>query len=189
MSQVNASSVHVNERVEKSSSTLIGWIKYIIFLLFVFFIFHNVIGLTKVSGLSMSPTFNDGGLILVNKAAKLYKEPHLGDIVILSQPNQGIDIVKRVIGVAGDTVKIQAGIVYVNNEPIPEITTLGTSTDIKETTVPEATVFVMGDNRTPGESLDSRDPSVGPIAVDLIKGYVSYSLLPFHSIPKPLEIQ
>lgn len=188
MSQVKASSVHVNERVEKSSSKLMGWIKYIIFLLFVFFIFHNVIGLTKVSGLSMSPTFEDGGFILVNKAAKFYKEPHLGDIAILSQPNQGIDIVKRIIGVAGDTVKIQNGIVYVNNEPIPEITTLGTSVDLDALKVPEGTVFVMGDNRTPGESLDSRDPSVGPISVNLIKGYVSYSLRPFHSIPKPLEL-
>ena len=189
MSQVNMSSVQLNERAEKSTSKLVSWIKYIILLIFVYFIFHDVIGLTKVSGNSMNPTFQDGGLIMVNKVAKLYKEPKLGDIAIISQPDQGIDIVKRVIGVAGDVVKIQEGIVYVNNEPIPEVIVSGKSTDLVEQTIPDGSVFVMGDNRTPGESLDSRDPSVGPISVNLIKGYVVYSLLPFHSIPKPLVLQ
>lgn len=189
MSQINMSSVQINESTEKFTSKLVSWIKYIILLIFVYFIFHNVIGLTKVSGNSMNPTFQDGGLIMVNKVAKLYKEPKLGDIAIISQPDQGIDIVKRVIGVAGDVVKIQEGIVYVNNEPIPEVIVSGKSTDLVEQTIPDGSVFVMGDNRTPGESLDSRDPSVGPISVNLIKGYVVYSLLPFHSIPKPLVLQ
>ncbi|MEH6938342.1 signal peptidase I [Bacillus sp. JJ664] len=189
MSQVNASSVHVKERVEKSSSKLIGWIKYIFFLLFVFFIFHNVIGISKVSGLSMSPSLEDGGLIIVNKAAKYYKKPHLGDVAILTQPTEGIDIVKRIIGVAGDKVKIQEGIVFVNNEAIPEVATLGKSVDMEEVTVPDGTLFVMGDNRTPGESLDSRDNSVGPISINNLKGYVLYSLSPFHSIPKPLVLE
>ena len=107
-----------------------------------------------------------------------------GDIVIITQPNAlHKTLIKRVIAVGGQTVDIdeEAGIVYVDGEPLREEYTLE-PTYIKGDMefpihVPEGYVFVMGDNRN--DSTDSRMKVVGLIDERYIMGKVLVRLSPF----------
>lgn len=177
--------------IEKTSKTrsIMEWVRFSLFLGLILFVIPNSIGITKVSGLSMYPTFEDGNIILEEKISKFFSSPELGDVVIINKDVQGYKIVKRVIGVEGDTIEIKNGYVLVNGEGLLEIMTEGTSNDMPVTTVPKNHLFVMGDNRAPGESIDSRDPSVGPIAISNLDGRVLFSIKPFLSIPKPLNMK
>ena len=176
------------EEVSKKKS-IMEWIRFSLFIGMILFVIPNSIGITKVSGLSMYPTFEDGNIILEEKISKLFSSRELGDVVIINKDVQGYKIVKRVIGVEGDTIEIKSGIVLVNGEGLPEIMTEGTPNDMPVRTVPKNHLFVMGDNRAPGESIDSRDPVVGPIAISNLDGQVLFSIKPFHAIPKPLNIK
>ena len=143
----------------------------------VFCLIFRVIG---VDGGSMNPTLQDGDWVAVSGMSFNIDR---GDIVIATQPwERNVPIVKRVIGVGGDTVNIDfiRGEVFVNgimlDEPyIDEPTTL--SYDVKfPLTVPEGQLFVMGDNR--GDSLDSRSSKIGFIDERYILGKVVFRIYP-----------
>lgn len=99
---------------------------------------------------SMKPTLNIGDQLLVHKIQP--ENVKRGDIIVFSKDNTLY--VKRVIGIPGDIVNIENGIVYVNGCPIQE-PYLG-ETDLFNGTyyVPERSLFVLGDNR--GVSFDAR---------------------------------
>lgn len=134
----------------------------------------------------MNPTIQDNSLLLMNKFSTKFGKPNHGDVIVVHE-EKGFDIIKRIIGLPGDTVCIKDGIVYVNEIPLPEIYTYGKSNDILPVKVEENKLFIMGDNRTPGESLDSRDPNIGTVPISSIKGYAVVSVSPFYKIMKPLK--
>jgi signal peptidase I len=122
---------------------------------------------------SMEPTLQVNDKVLVNKLAYDFHPVHRGDIIVFSKPpndySPGIkDLIKRVIGLPGETISASGGSVYINgkklNEPwLPR----GTITaDFTPVHIPPGEYFVMGDNR--GNSADSR--VIGPIAKRLIVG-------------------
>lgn len=186
MAQIFNEVVEKEIAVEEKKSGMKEWLKFIISLVMVFLIVSNSVGLTKVMGNSMEPTLKDGSLLLINKLSTIFSKPSFGDVVIVDEG--GYQIVKRVIGVPGDTVAIQGGNLYINDILIPEVYELGTPNDMAPVTVGEGEIFIMGDNRTPGESLDSRDPNMGPISEGLVDGYAAVSLFPFYKIMKPLDL-
>jgi signal peptidase I len=179
-----------NNDIKQTSKkdAIMEWVKFGFFLLLIVFLIRNSIGITTVSGFSMLPTFHDGNVVFEEKVSKYFTSPELGDVVIINKREQGYKIIKRVLGVEGDTVEIKNGIVIVNQEAVPEVMTEGVSEDMPAIKVPEDHIFVMGDNRAPGESIDSRDPNVGPMPLSSVDGYVLFSLNPFGSIPKPIDI-
>lgn len=130
----------------------------------------------QVSGTSMNPTLGDGDKVVVTDD-KEYKQ---GDIIVFQSPvKENTDYVKRVIGVAGDTVTIQEGKVQVNGEEVYNEEEFGTTdsyreTDFLETYVPKGHVYVLGDNRE--NSMDSR--IFGTIDKKLIKGKLFCRLMP-----------
>jgi signal peptidase I len=125
-----------------------------------------------IPSLSMSPTLDKGDRVLVNKFSYDLDDVDRGDLVVFERPPEepsGIkDLIKRVVGLPGDTIESRDGVVHVNGEAIEEdYLEDGVRTDnLPEQVVPEGQVFVMGDNRE--NSLDSR--VFGPIDADLIVG-------------------
>lgn len=166
----------------RKNNSILEWVKFLAGVVVVFLVVFYCIGITKVIGHSMDPTLKDGSFLFVNKLSTFISEPSYGDVVIVKEGDR--NIVKRVIGMAGDTVAIKGGVVYVNDEPITEDYILGTSNDMEVITVAKGELFILGDNRAPGESLDSRDPNIGPISEELIEGYAVVSLYPFYTIKK-----
>ncbi|PID81278.1 MAG: signal peptidase I [Clostridiales bacterium] len=163
---------------------IIEWAKSIAFALFIGALIIVFARPSLVIGPSMEPTFENGQLVLVEKVSYFLHEPQRGDIVV-AQTNLPLNrwfnkaVIKRVIGLPGDVIKISNGEVYVNGERYYEsylkddFILLG-----GEWKVPANSIFVMGDNRN--DSNDSRSSSVGYIDYSAIKGKVYLRIFPFN---------
>ncbi len=130
-----------------------------------------------VEGRSMYPTLHEDERLMVNKTAYRFGEPEVGDIVVFEfDPRR--DFIKRIIGVAGDTVSISGGQVYLNNEPLDEpYLPPGTEMyDFDPVEVPPGYIFLLGDYRS--NSMDSRDPRVGFVSEELLKGKAFFVFWP-----------
>lgn len=136
---------------------------------------------------SMLETIQEGDRLVGEKITYRYSEPKQGDIVTFSNPD-GSDttLIKRVIATGGQTVNLVDGVVYVDGVALDEPYTLGKASyplDYSLTgvtmsypyTVPEGSVWVMGDNRT--NSLDSR--YFGAVSVDDITSRAVFIFWPF----------
>ncbi|CAM4491429.1 signal peptidase I [Paenibacillus endophyticus] len=165
-----------------------SWVRLLLIVGILFVVLNNLTGLMKVSGNSMNPTLQSGNVLFINKLALFLGVPKYGDIVIINEDRLGYSLVKRVIAVEGDKVAIAEGVTYVNGLPLLESYTYGQSEDMEEVVIGVDELFVAGDNRTLGESLDSRDPELGPIHFRDIKGYAAFSLWPMHTLAKPLKL-
>ena len=123
---------------------------------------------------SMEPTLKIGDKVLVNKLSYDLHAIHRGDVIVFKKPPNDYtpnikDLIKRVIGLPGETISASGGSVYIDgrrlNEPwLPKgVTTEGISQPVH---IPAGELFVMGDNR--GDSADSR--MIGPISKNLVVG-------------------
>ena len=138
-------------------------------LVLIFSFFFRII---QVDGSSMVPTLVNGDKLIVWGAGY---EPQRGDVVIVdSYTSYGKPLVKRVIAKGGDTVAVNGEVLQ--EDYIAEPTYLGYDVQFPYT-VPEGTVFVMGDNRN--QSLDSRSTYVGCIDERDILGKVLVCFMPF----------
>ena len=135
-----------------------------------FLIRQFVVELYIVDGPSMRPTLQSQQRLVVNKFIYRFRAPEKGEILVFQYPRDpSRDFIKRVIAVPGDTVEIKDGRVLVNDQVLSEDYILEkTRGDYPKSTVPQGTVFVMGDNRNNSE--DSRFADVGFVPDALIKG-------------------
>jgi signal peptidase I len=135
---------------------------------------------------SMEPTLNIGDRILVDKLSYHLHAVHRGDIIVFAKPpdeqlSPGInDLVKRVIGLPGETISGQNGQVYINGKPLAEpwLPKGVVTSNFGPVKIPKNDYFVMGDNR--GFSEDSR--VFGPISGSLIVGRVVLRIWPLSHI-------
>lgn len=143
------------------------------------------IRLSGVVGSSMYPTLEDGDQLLISAFG--YKQPERGDIVVLMADGyMEKPLVKRVIGLGGDTVEVDSltNAVYVNGQAVyePYINQLNepmyTGDMDGPFTVPEGQVFVMGDNRN-GSSDSRKLMDIGPIPYEKIVGKAIFRVFPF----------
>ncbi len=124
-----------------------------------------------VEGQSMFPTFEGDEYLIVNRFEYMFNDPQRGDIVIFHYPdNPSRDFIKRIVGVPGDTVRLERGQVIVNDEALYEpyienFCRTGSCSE-GEWTLGEDEFFVLGDNRN--SSQDST--SFGPISRGEIVG-------------------
>ncbi len=179
------------EEMDKMSNVtkeILDWVKTIVVSLVIALVITTFIRPTLVKGSSMYPTLEENDYLIINKMAYKSDIPERGDIVVfkseLMQENgKKKDLVKRIVAVEGDTIKVTEGEVYVNGEMLDEEYINGDYTDgYVDIEVPKGYVFAMGDNRP--NSLDSRDSRVGIVPVDHIVGKVGIRLFPFDKITK-----
>jgi signal peptidase I len=133
---------------------------------------------------SMESTLLVNDRVLVNKVSYKLHDVHRGDVVVFvrpdGEPGDIKDLIKRVIGLPGDTVQGKDDSVYINGERLVE-PYLAPGTPIDDfgpIVVPEGDMFVMGDNR--GESFDSR--KFGPIPENRIVGLAFVLFLPLNRV-------
>jgi signal peptidase I len=133
----------------------------------------------RVEGQSMSPTLENEDRLIVNKLAYLLDSPKVGDVVMLSYPKDpDKSFVKRVVAEPLDTVRIDDGKVYVNDQLRPDEFVPEEYRDSRNEptiVVPEGYYFVMGDHRN--NSSDSRD--WGPVPKKYILGRIQLRWWPF----------
>lgn len=131
--------------------------------------------IATVQGNSMDKTLADGDKLLLSTTLYKMDKPKYKDIVVIKRDDLPVKfIVKRVIGVEGDKVRIKDNHLYINDELIQEdYINEEMKTDDLELIVPEDKVFVMGDNRN--YSTDSRSNEIGLIDCKTqIYGKVNY---------------
>lgn len=132
----------------------------------------------RVNGDSMNPTLKDGEIMILNKIGYSINGVERFDIVVVDY--NGDKLIKRVIGLPGETLKYENNVLYINGQEIEEpylnestedfnITSLGYSK------IPRDCYFVLGDNRD--DSKDSR--IIGCVSEKQIKGKTSLVILPF----------
>lgn len=132
----------------------------------------------KVEGISMMPSLDDQERIFVNKFVYRLEPIRRGDIVVFRYPRDpSKSFIKRVIGVAGDRIRIEDGNVYVNGERLTEDYVPEEYADMHsmaETTVPANSYYLLGDHRT--MSNDSRD--FGAVKAEFIYGKAVFGYWP-----------
>ena len=134
---------------------------------------------TQVLGQSMEPTLYSSQRVVIEKVTYRFQGPRRGDIVVVESSRQAEMLIKRVIGLPGETVEVTDGRVYINGELLEESWAVkpGGGHHGPET-IPPLHVFVLGDNR--GASNDSR--ALGPVPIDDIVGHAWISYWPLRDI-------
>src|ERR1700676_3152271 len=136
----------------------------------------------KVEGVSMMPGLEDQERIFVNKFVYRWEPIQRGDIIVFRYPRDtSKSYIKRVIGVAGERVRIQNGQVYVNGEALDEDYVPSDYADARsysEVVVPRNSYFVLGDHRT--MSSDSRE--FGPVNDRYIYGKAVFGYWPMEKL-------
>lgn len=175
-----------NQNTEKGIiRELIEVILYIIFVCFVVWFMINYVGQrTEVSGDSMYDTLEDGDNLWIDKLSYRFKNPERFDIVVFPYKDQSVYYIKRIIGLPGETVKIEEdGTILINQKPLeedygyevilPEMIGLAKN----EIQLGEDEYFVLGDNRN--ASCDSRFEDVGTIKGKTFEGRAVVRIWPF----------
>jgi len=171
--------------ISPAKPVLVGWMRDVaislaVSVFFIVFLYQPV----KVEGTSMMPTLEDQERVFINKFVYKLESISRGDVVVFRYPRDvSKSYIKRVIAVAGDRVRIDNGIVYVNDERLPEPYVPDQYWDARsypETVVPRRSYFVLGDHRN--LSNDSRD--FGPVNEEYIYGKAVFGYWPFDKLGK-----
>jgi signal peptidase I len=164
---------------------LVRWVRDILISLavsafFIIFLYQPV----KVEGTSMMPTLEDQERVFINKFVYRLESIHRGDVVVFRYPRDtSKSYIKRVIAIPGDRVRIEDGLVYVNERQLSEEYVPQVYEDVRsysEMVVPPHSYFVLGDHRN--LSNDSRD--FGPVDESYIYGKAVFGYWPFAKLGK-----
>lgn len=156
-------------RSQKSPlSRLLWWVFFAIFLVIALFVSVLLTGGTvDITDGSMNPSLDIGDRIIEDRLTYLVRDPGRGDIIQFSAgEGNGTVLIRRVVGLPGETVRISDGQVYINSDRLDESAYTAGSVQYSGTaslplTLSEDEYFVMADNRS--SNFDSRDPTVGNV--------------------------
>jgi signal peptidase I len=135
-----------------------------------YIVFGYILLPVRGAGLSMTPTITSGDLIFINRLSYRFREPRRGDIVAVRMAGQSVVYVKRLLALPGERIKIDAGVVSINDEWLNE--PYARKRDdwwLPEATLGDDAYFVVGDNRTMPMHLHDmgtvpRSRLIGPVA-------------------------
>ena len=149
-------------------------IPYIVIVVVVVLIRTFIITPVRVDGDSMKNTLKNGDILLLYKLSSIDRF----DIIVLDEEKDNEKIIKRVIGLPGETVAIKKGKIYINDKVIDDEYAYGQTSDYNKVTLRDDEYFILGDNRL--ISKDSR--YFGPIKDNEVKGKIVFRLFPFTKI-------
>lgn len=192
--QFDAQQSTVSLRRRKLLGNLFDLLKFAAIVVIMVFGIRTVIFQTyEVYGQSMEPTLSAGDRLVISRLGKVYSNvtdqpyiPKRGEIIVFREPNGGEQqIIKRVVALPGERVVVRDGEIRIFNQDNPGGILPDELVDVDfsytngavDITVPADSVFVVGDNRSPGASLDSRN-DLGTIPEDYIIGNLVLRLIP-----------
>ena len=114
---------------------------------FIFWIVNSLVGRYRIDGNSMNPTLLNGEYLIISNFAYQLDAPERGDIIVFRHPRSELNLINRVIGVPGDTIEVENGVVRVNGTQLNEPYIQAPPTYSSSWVVPEGQYFVLGDNR------------------------------------------
>lgn len=142
------------QKKSKWGSVFLEIFQTVIMALVFYFLIDSFFPRVRVENISMKPTLQPGELLLVNKLSYRLGEPHHGDVIVFHYPgNPSEDYIKRLIGLPGDQIRVDGGLVYINDQPMDEPYISAPPAYKGAWQVPEDSFFVLGDNRN--QSSDS----------------------------------
>lgn len=151
-------------------------IPYLIIIVVVILIRSYLVTPVRVHGSSMAPTLKGDEIMLLYKLGKIDRF----DIVVLKIDKENDNLIKRVIGLPGETIEIKDNKIYINDKVLKDDFGFGVTFNIDKTTLKEDEYYVLGDNRQ--ISMDSR--VFGPIHKNEIKGTTNFIIYPFKTFGK-----
>lgn len=151
-------------------------IPYIVIIIIVILIRSFIVTPVRVTGDSMIPTLKDGEIMLLYKLGEIKRN----DIVVIDTDSSDGYIIKRLIGMPGDTVEYEKGKLYINGKQVEDKYGFGETEDFEKVKLEDNEYFVMGDNRV--WSKDSR--VFGAVKKEDILGTTSITIFPFNKIGK-----
>ena len=161
------------EQTEDWKRFTIDILETIILAVILYFGINAISARVRVDGFSMVPTLQDGEYILVSKLSYKMGTPARGDIIVFALPtDQRQDLIKRVIGLPGETISIRDGVVSVNGVALTEPYIAQQPNYADEWTVPEGQLYVLGDNRN--DSKDSHQWGLLPMENIIGKAVLIY---------------
>ncbi|MRN55547.1 signal peptidase I [Paenibacillus monticola] len=188
--QKHRSDLHKASRIARGQRWFMGMKDWLLIAVAVFAVMSLlnifVFNLSTVIGQSMQPTLQEGERLFINKITLTFTSPKRGDVIVLHDPSTGLDqkeyLVKRIVGIPGDSVGVQKHKLYVNGTVVDEsyIDTEIQDPDFATLTVEKGSYFVMGDNRHAGASKDSR--YFGFVPRDSIVGRADYIWWPLSKL-------
>lgn len=154
--------------------TLVDALETILLSLVLFLGINAVSARIRIESVSMQPTLYAGDFVIVNKVAYKVGSPSRGDVIIFHYPPdpKREPYIKRIIGLPGDTVQIHDGKVRVNNHALNEPYISAPPQYQGEWTVPDDSLFVLGDNRN--SSSDSHQWGMVPVTNVIGKAELVY---------------
>ena len=157
--------------MDKAKKIIWELIPYILIIIIIIIIRTYIITPVRVDGSSMRQTLEDGNILLLYKMAKINRY----DIVVLDEEYDNEIIIKRIIGLPGETVEIKNNKIYINDKKIEDEYAYGDTGDYEKITLADDEYFILGDNRL--ISKDSR--YFGPIKESDLMGEVVFRIWPF----------
>lgn len=141
-------------------------IETILLTVFIYAAVNLITDRRRIESVSMEPNLHPGEYVLVEKISYALGQPQRGDIIVFHHPRGERDLIKRVIGLPGETLEVRAGQVWIDGTALTEPYVSAALVGSGRWTLGPAQYFVMGDNRN--NSSDSR--SWGPLEREYIVG-------------------
>lgn len=158
---------------------------FLLAVLFITYLLSNfVVERLEVRSVSMEPTLYDEDSILIDKISYRFRKPQRKEIIVFHQNKTGDELIKRVIGLPHETIKIEDGVIYIDGEAFEDIEGLEVPENpgcaAQSITLMDGEYFVLGDNRE--DSIDSRYEEVGIVSDTRIIGRLMMRILPLSEL-------
>ncbi len=113
-------------------------------------VFNFVLLPIRVKGYSMYPTYRDGGINFVNRLAYIFHEPRRGDVVAIRYSGHSLMLMKRIVGLPGETISFFRGYVVINGQRLnePYLDLVPEDWEQAPKTLGPDEYYVVGDNRS-----------------------------------------